>query len=1181
MPFGFISNETQVNSTASGNQRAPSTTALTNGGYVTVWASDTGDGSGKAIMGQLFDSSGNKVGAEFLVNTTTAGDQDLPTVVSYTNPNGPAAFIVVWQSAENGGSVIRGRRFDEDGTPVSFHRLDPAGTPNTDVLVSGNRGGSKPVAGMYGGGRLGIVWETPGGSIAIAKYTHFVPGFTPEILSTGVGLASDPQVSARSGGGLNVIWESQDPGGDVIRGKVVLQAGATNEVIVAGAGANENESLPNVASSGMAIWNSGTAIKTALLGFFSAEPQAVPVTLNTVPSGVISRSDIVTLSDGSHVVVYFTQSGDDGSSYSIRAERVSSTGQSSSAEILVPEKFTGTQEAPSVVQLANGNIVISWASEADALGNFEIKQRLMSLTAGEFSGDSGDNVINGTEFNDVFFLQQGGNDTVNGLGGDDVFIFGAALTSQDAVDGGPGGDRIEISGDYTGANALTLGAGIVNVETLVLVAGNSYHVTTVDANVTGLQVMEFNGSQLGLGQNFTFRGGAESTGSYRVAGGLGVDDFVGGAGQDVFLFENNAFGNADLVDGGAGDDTLSLRGNYTINFGAGQLTSIEKLQLGSQADLNGFAGYNYTIVMDDSDLPGGTLEVNAVSLRQGEKLIFFGDKETDGTFRISGGAGNDFFASGRGADYFHGGGGSDTIDYRGAVAGMIVTLANEGEAGSASDGDELRSVENVHGTAFADSLTGNSSDNRLEAFEGNDLLVGGAGNDFLYGGAGADQMEGGLGNDFYTFDDSGDSVIELFDGGLDTVATSISYGLRDNIERLQAADLAGTTPLWLGGNGLNNTIWGNAGDNIIDGGAGADYMLGGSGNDSYTIDNAGDIIVDHFGNDTVATSINYLLPDNIENLQASNIAGTAPLTLRGNGLNNFIWGNQGNNYIDGVGGADFMIGYGGDDVYIVDNTGDIAYEEAGGGSDTVGTWVSFTLGANIENLQAAVTWSGQALHLTGNSMSNYIWGTQGNDVIDGAGGADVMIGYGGNDIYFVDNSGDVTLEEANGGSDTVAATADHSLAANIENLQAANIGGSANLALTGNEQGNFIWGTQGNNVLAGRGGNDRIFGYGGADQFLFNTAAGAANADWLDDFQAGVDKIALDNEIFTALADGALPSSAFVTGTAAADADDRIIFDSATGSIFYDADGSGAGSALLVAIIPAGQPLTASDFLVV
>ena len=173
MPLGFITNETQVNTTTSGNQRAPATAKLPGGGYITVWASDVGDGSGKAIMGQLFAANGSKVGAEFVVNTTTAGDQDLPDVVWGLPDTGPAqipgAIYVVWQSAEGGGSVIRARRFLEDGTPVRFIPGDPANTPNTDVMVSGTFGGTKPAVGNYGTGRVGIVWEAPSGDGARAR----------------------------------------------------------------------------------------------------------------------------------------------------------------------------------------------------------------------------------------------------------------------------------------------------------------------------------------------------------------------------------------------------------------------------------------------------------------------------------------------------------------------------------------------------------------------------------------------------------------------------------------------------------------------------------------------------------------------------------------------------------------------------------------------------------------------------------------------------------------------------------------------------------------------------------------------------------------------------------------------------------------------------------------------------
>jgi hypothetical protein len=687
MAFGFITNESQVNSSTAGNQRGPATTALPNGGYVTVWASDTGDGSGKAIMGQLFAADGTKVGAEFLINTTTAGDQDLPDVVAYndsTSPGGvPSSFIVVWQSAEESGSVIRGRRFLEDGTPARFNPNSQTNLTDSDVVVSGTFGGSKPSAGLYGTGRLAIVWEAPSGdgdgtAIVMAQYRS---GLSAPVVvnSTTAGNQVDPRIGDSSVIGASIVWESQEPGGDVIRGRILSQAGLMGSDVVLSEAVGEDESLPNVAEAGtLVIWNSGTNIVARDLGYnVAAQSAAVGSSfiLNTTPGGVISRSDIVALDNDAYMAVYFTQAGDDGSSYSIRAEYFSRSAGPQSFEVLVPQSFAGAQEAPTIVRLTNGNIVITWASEADALGNFEIKQRLLVLST-TIEGDSGDNAFAGTPNADLFLLHQGGNDSAMGYQSNDVFIFRAALTSQDKVDGGDGRDQIAIQGNYTGGNALTLGTGVVNVESFVLVPGNdlrrgdpgtnsySYHVTTVNENVALGQVMTFDGAKLRVGENFTFRGAAETDGGFKVVGGLGIDDFVGGSQSDVFLFNDGAFGASDVVDGGAGTarDQLALRGNYnTIAFGAGQLISIESLAILSGHDIPQNVAYNYTVIMNDNNLLGGSMTIDAAQLRADETFNFFGYAESDGFFRISGGAGSDQILGGMLGDRIRGNGGSDNI----------------------------------------------------------------------------------------------------------------------------------------------------------------------------------------------------------------------------------------------------------------------------------------------------------------------------------------------------------------------------------------------------------------------------------------------------------------------------------------------------------------------------------------
>jgi Ca2+-binding RTX toxin-like protein len=136
--------------------------------------------------------------------------------------------------------------------------------------------------------------------------------------------------------------------------------------------------------------------------------------------------------------------------------------------------------------------------------------------------------------------------------------------------------------------------------------------------------------------------------------------------------------------------------------------------------------------------------------------------------------------------------------------------------------------------------------------------------------------------------------------------------------------------------------------------------------------------------------------------------------------------------------------------------------------------------------------------------------------------------------------------------------------------------------LGGNEFANQILGNNGANILDGGAGNDLLQGFGGADSFNFTTALGATNVDTIVDFVTGADKIQLDDAIFTQIGPlGALNANAFFAGTAAHDADDRIIYDSATGNLYYDADGNNAGAAVLFATLSGIPALAASDFAVI
>jgi Ca2+-binding RTX toxin-like protein len=198
-------------------------------------------------------------------------------------------------------------------------------------------------------------------------------------------------------------------------------------------------------------------------------------------------------------------------------------------------------------------------------------------------GDSGDNIINGTASGDQFVLDQGGNDTVKGFGGNDAFYLGAALTAADRIDGGAGTDVIQLRGDY-GAG-LTLGADtITGIERITLLSGTTdglgnlydYSLTTNDKNVAAGQTLSILGGGLQAGEDLTFNGMAEQDGMFYLQGGAGNDTLVGGQQKDTLVGGSGAdslygLGGDDVLTGGGGADTL--RGGFGKDVFLYQATS--------------------------------------------------------------------------------------------------------------------------------------------------------------------------------------------------------------------------------------------------------------------------------------------------------------------------------------------------------------------------------------------------------------------------------------------------------------------------------------------------------------------------------------------------------------------------------------------------------------------------------
>jgi serralysin len=791
-------------------------------------------------------------------------------------------------------------------------------------------------------------------------------------------------------------------------------------------------------------------------------------------------------------------------------------------------------------------------------------------------GDGGEG--SGEDGNDHLALVQGAsNSWMQGGGGNDV-IF-ASGTGTVIVGGDDGDDDITIQG--FGSGSMNLGAGndvlrlpsglyTVNMDTgrdtviMSTVAAGFITIIGFSAGEDGdrLDLSIYGVDPFGAGTLTMSRNGPDAIidasgmryvlqnvlGANLSAYNLGVPNPTyapqGMTLDDPFASNPTIQHSAELV-GADGNDLIRGYGGNDRLFGSGGNDRLE----------GGF---------DDDYLAGGT-----------------------GNDSLDGGTGNDILDGGGGADTMAGGQGNDTY-YVQDPGDVVVELAGDGndrvltslsfalsgsqevETLSASDLSATGALS-LSGNAGNQTIVGNAGANVLTGGGGADDLVGLGGDDILIGNAdAASSMEGGTGDDFYYVNRTGDSVTELAGQGNDRVYASVNFTLSvgQEIETLAAADASATTALVLTGNNFGQFISGNAGANTLIGGGGGDYLLGlggddilvgnadaastlqgGTGDDWYYVYRTGDSIIEFSGegSDRILSAVNYTLSagQEIETLTAIDPTATNAIDLTGNALAQNIFGNAGANTLTGGGGADYLLGLSGDDIlignadaastlqggtgndtYYVTRTGDSIIEFAGEGSDRLITSMSYTLsaGQEIETLSAANQSGTAALDLTGNDYGQLIFGNNGGNTMSGNGGADQLAGFGGDDI---------------------------------------------------------LLGGDGDDLLNGGAGHDVLNGGAGADLFVFADTLGGSNVDGIQDFATGADRILLDHGVFTGLAAGGLAASAFVLGTGAGDADDRIIYNQATGELWFDADGNGAGAAVLFATLAPSATLAASDFAVV
>uniref|UniRef100_UPI003B589888 beta strand repeat-containing protein n=1 Tax=Brevundimonas sp. FT23028 TaxID=3393748 RepID=UPI003B589888 len=606
--------------------------------------------------------------------------------------------------------------------------------------------------------------------------------------------------------------------------------------------------------------------------------------------------------------------------------------------------WSGSGESGLIIDLAAGT-----ATDGDGHTETMLSFRDAVGTSGNdhIIGDDGANAFEGL----------GGADLIEGGAGDDVIRGGEGddtLEGGDGADilyGGDGDDTLD-GGD--GDDMLLGGAG---ADTFIGGAGNDT-VNYYDSSEGVYVDLLFNNAQSGA-EGDTFSGIENLTGSSHddillggdpdnlLRGGDGNDDLIGDDGDDVLrgdAGDDQLFGGQgnDSLFGGDGDDFLEDRiGQNILDGGDGfDIASYDELDEDLEIDL--FTGFNSR---EDT-----LISIEGIAGGDGNDRLT-GD---DGDNALYGSYGDDWLAGGGGADLLNGGaGGFDTVDYSTSWAGVTVSLLNNTASGGEAQGDTISGFENVMGSEFADTLTGDARDNYIEGGDGADVLDGGAGRDTLS----------------YYYATSGGVTVSLADGtasGGDAEGDVVS-GF-ENILGSAFDDV-------LTGDAGDNVLRGEDGDDVITGGAGVDQLYGGADNDTVNGD-AGDALYGEDGDDTLV----FTGGGGAAGSLIAGGAGVDTAVLRGASSTTDLAAGTAT-----VGGT--AVG-----IYTVEN---VTIEGTGAGSHTVrgnGAANRLAVDAQGDDGSVSVTFEGRA-------GDDVLLGGRGNDTLDGGDGNDVLRGgAGGNTL---------------------------------------------------------------------------------------------------------------------------------------------------------------------------------------
>ncbi len=719
-----------------------------------------------------------------------------------------------------------------------------------------------------------------------------------------------------------------------------------------------------------------------------------------------------------------------------------------------------------------------------------------------------------------------GSDTLLGTSGADSISAGAGMDmiygflGSDTIDGGAGYDSLYINGSLLDLNKAA------------------------DIQISGIEEVSAKSANGGVRIDL----GLQSEG-FTLTGSSFNDFLTGGRG-------------ADLINSGDGDDTIyGFDANDTVNGGAGLDTIIttSSIEPANDAQLSGIENINAATAT-----AGVTINLG----KQSEKFLVIGSNLDD---RITGGSGADVINSGAGNDKIYGFAGNDYVN-GGAGVDTLFLSSTSPFLNAAMDYQlvdvEIITAENATSPVIID-LSRQPEGFAITGSNNSDTLIGGQGPDKFYASTGLDAIDGGAGDDI------------LF---LTRDTGAITNAQLANIETVSAVDAQHGISINLSAQNERLTINGSAYSDFLTGGIGYDVINAGMGDDTINGFVAPDTIDGGAGLDLLvlsasSTSLNTATDNQLKNVEA--VSAASALTGVNINLANQTEGFQ----ITGTNSSDTLKGGSGDDTIF--STLGIDYIDGGKGFDTLKlnssnaniNGASDAQIANVEAVSAADAKASVSIILNNQTEAFFITGGKFADILTGTAQSDTFVGFLGSDTINGGGGLDVISLTATS-TDLNAAT--NSQITNIEKITATSAIDAVKIDLSVQLEAFQILGSAFADTLTGGSGADKITGGDGADHFIFNQIPSSRTFDTILDFTPGVDKLDFAKTAFKGLDPlGGLPEALLwvsSTDTSAHDADDRIIYNTTTGTLFYDSDGLNGSAAIQIATLGTKPFISFSDF---